>query len=137
MTDTKRKHTPGPWYVSTTPRCWPHGAVVVRQKDPRSGIVVCCVMTNIPYRDEDAHLIAAAGTAASECEENGYDGLASIEALPKLLKALSMIVGRREIVCALRNTPERLDGSDGRYADARAALAQARGEAPDAERIER
>jgi len=38
--------------------------------------------------EDDAPIIAAAGTAAQEAKEMGYDPVAAVEALPELLEAL-------------------------------------------------
>jgi len=45
------------------------------------------------YDGPDAHLMLAAGTAADEIAEMGYDPQKALEALPELLRAAKYLVG--------------------------------------------
>jgi len=53
------KHTPGPWYVSTSPDYFSGGATVVRGRVPDSGLVIA-VLTTVLEREANARLIALA-----------------------------------------------------------------------------
>ncbi len=66
----------------------------------------------------NAHLIAAAGTAATRAEEMGYDGRAAVEALPELLGLL------QQYVTACRDQDIKLGSITG---DAKSVLNKAKG----------
>jgi len=58
------------------------------------GDLVATVCGNPVYGEtayDRARLIAAAGTAAQEVKDTGYDPIAAVEALPKLLDALEKL----------------------------------------------
>ena len=66
----------------------------------------------------NARLIAAAGTAAQEAKEMGYDPVAAVEALPELLEALESIAveGKKSFPDAesmIRWTLDALDRAEG------------------------
>lgn len=100
--------TPGPWKaerVSTT-------EIEVGAETPRGHLSVAWV-----------HL--GAKPTAREIEDGTADG-ALLAAAPDLYEALEALVRRRDEACRIAGG--NIDGSDGRYARARAALARARGE---------
>jgi len=78
--------TPGPWEVNHDGPC-----PSVHAKDSSDSIAAVLLSAD-PSSDRDveadARLIAAAGTAAQEAKEMGYDPVAAVEVLPELLKAL-------------------------------------------------
>jgi hypothetical protein len=53
--------------------------------------------------EDDAPIIAAAGTAAQEAREMGYDPVAVQKALPKILSAAEELLERVEDDCRVRN----------------------------------
>jgi hypothetical protein len=102
----KAKHTEGPWraelYGCVSGRVrghWRQVALVTGDADPLMTGAEATAM-----RDANANLVAAA---------------------PELLAALKELVESREKRATALGVPHRADGSDGRYARARAALAKA------------
>jgi len=70
--------------------------------------------------DAQARLVAAAGNAATQVEQLGYDGQAAIETLPELLDALKLLV-------EMENDPIRFVGCRGARLDlAYTAIAKAK-----------
>lgn len=111
------KPTPGPWEVDE------NSPASVIALDGDCGMKRQWVATaNGPT---NASLIAAAGTAAAECEKMWYDGQSSIEALPDLLKVLEDTLKRiKESDAWWMDCPDR----GGMDADKiQAAIAKARG----------
>lgn len=96
---TRTQHTPGPWTAK------PHGNHCFLMSENAQGFYcVCDVDTATEQGRANARLIAAA---------------------PDLLEALTELVTRRERASAkVGGSP---DGSDNRYARARAAIAKAEG----------
>lgn len=43
-----------------------------------------------PVSEANAHLIASAGTSASQCEAMGYDGIKCVEKVGEMVKAIEM-----------------------------------------------
>ncbi len=110
------KPTPGPWRVHHG-LGWPTVYIVHGSKFEHAARV---------RRKNDAALIAAAGTAAHNCEAIGYDGQAAIEALPELLVALD--AARRHVVETLHVPEWHPIGHCPVLDQVEAALAKARGE---------
>lgn len=73
------KPTPGPW------RVYIRGDYLQVRADSQPYGMNC-------WTKEDAHLIAAAGTAAHQAEQAGYDGVAAIEALYDILENLDNVL---------------------------------------------
>lgn len=70
------------------------------------GDLVATVCDNPVYGEtayDRARLIAAAGTAAQEAKEVGYDAVAVQKALPKILSAAEELLERVEDDCRVRN----------------------------------
>ena len=86
---TETKPTPGPWTAYEWGDEWTvHNPDAPDEYGSEDQNVCRC---DGPGAKSTAALIAAAGTAASECEALGYDGQAAIETLPKLLEALKAV----------------------------------------------
>ena len=88
--ETDAKPTPGPWtnkYAGNLESG--EETVGVKTTGEHYGCVADTSMAR-PKKENiaNARLIAAAGTAAQEAREMGYDPVAAVEALPKLLEAL-------------------------------------------------
>jgi hypothetical protein len=83
--------TPGPWEVNHDGPC-----PSVHAKDSSDSIAAVLLSAD-PSSDRDveadARLIAAAGTAAQEAKEMGYDPIAAMEALPELLNLAAQLRG--------------------------------------------
>jgi len=92
--------TPGPWQIATScsyrrivnDRMSPVCVPTVQSADGHPDLY----FPNGGVNGPDARLIAAAGTAAQEAKEMGYDPVAAVEALPDLLMALQDIDGMIE-----------------------------------------
>jgi hypothetical protein len=82
--DTDAQPTPGPWKIR-------HGVVFSPEHYPGDINQIASILASTPnHHDEanaNARLIAAAGTAAQEAKEMGYDPQEAVRALPELLKA--------------------------------------------------
>jgi len=90
--ETDAEPTPGPWFVESF--------TVFTKYTENSGPRVCSV-TGYARRDQstqeaNARLIAAAGTAAQEVKEMGYDPVAVQKALSEILKAAGALVESAE-----------------------------------------
>lgn len=80
----------------------------------------------------DAELCASAFNAATTCEDMGYDGEACVRALPELVKALEVFVGKNVCECdkdedEFGNTPDTQWGEMCMWCKAEDILAQCRG----------
>ena len=121
---SKGKPTPGPWWVVEKGRKQPSpfytGIIALIGTTPdEKTISVCIGEPGQEFCDEpawpdewaaNANLIAAAGTAAHECEQLGFDGLSAVKALPELLKALVPL--EREIPVKSEDIPNDPRDSD-------------------------
>jgi hypothetical protein len=89
--ETDTEPTPGPWEVNHDGPC-----PSVHAKDSSDSIAAVLLSAD-PSSDRDveanARLIAAAGTAAQEAREMGYDAQKAVEALPELIDELEGRVG--------------------------------------------
>jgi hypothetical protein len=110
MTATaKAKPTPGPWVTERYgDDCGDMaGQPFVRAAGRYGSLCVAHVeewgAPGNPESEANARLIAAAGTAGYECEAAGFDGQATIEALPDLLTGLRAAVARVQIANAEGN----------------------------------
>jgi hypothetical protein len=77
--------TPGEWQVTETPHSEPGHPDVERYRvyAGKRPIIDGYVLTK-----EDADLIAAAGTAAHECAQMGYDPVEAVRVLPEMIRTL-------------------------------------------------
>jgi len=124
--DTDAEPTPGPWETDVTPNgdfsadIIADREVVGTVNNPAGGISRGNWKAN-------ARLIAAAGTAAQEAKEMGYDPVAVVEAVPQMLaymedfqKALSSLdrnfpgtfESELNELCSFLNALARAEGSD-------------------------
>jgi len=83
--------TPGPWECS--PQDGPPGHCINAQVWDEDGDCVAAIdsLPNVGEANANARLIAAAGTAAQEAKEMGYDPVDAVEALPELLDSLGAL----------------------------------------------
>ncbi|MCS3610939.1 hypothetical protein [Salinibacter ruber] len=101
QTETDAEPTPGTWEHDLNPLDGIDGrSIFGRDKD---GNLFVIANLNVPEQGllegdwrENARLIAAAGTAAQEAKEMGYDPQKAVEALPGLLAVLQDIDGMIE-----------------------------------------
>ena len=88
--ETDAKPTPGPWEVNHDGPC-----PSVHAKDSSDSIAAVLLSAD-PSSDRDveanARLIAAAGTAAQEAREMGYDPEKVVRALPKILNEIESLL---------------------------------------------
>ena len=124
----KTMPTPYPWYATAYPDD-PNadGSWDILYSAPEHGGMIAWVPDESDRAAADARLIAAAGTAAHEVAQMGYDPVEAVRALPKLLRMAQSIRDARA-------------GHEDRYArevlrqhddDAKAALARAAGKESD------
>lgn len=106
-TDTDAQPTPGPWKIR-------HGVVFSPEHYPGDINQIASILASTPnHHDEanaNAQLIAAAGTAAQEAREMGYDPVAAVEALPKLLESTEQLlqaISAEASTCAKVSPPVR------------------------------
>ena len=109
-TDTEPQRSSAPWDAEAPDES---GRAHVWASD---GDLVCSV-TDAPIFGETAlgraRLIAAAGTAAQEAKEMGYDPAAAVEALPELLNALIETVEEQPLYSqTAQNALARAEGSE-------------------------
>jgi len=86
--ETDAGPTPGPWQIR-------HG--VVFSPEHRAGMCeIATILASTPSQQDEANanacLIAAAGTAAQEAKEMGYDPQRAVEALPKILNQIESLL---------------------------------------------
>ena len=93
MKTRKAKWTRGP--VQTEP-----GNFIVSESAGIIAEVPCC-----SGNEADVDFIAAAFNAATALEDQGYDGLKAIKALPKIVEALKSVVTQYENVRAAEQYP--------------------------------
>lgn len=85
--ETDAKPTPGPWRI---PEANPYSVTTESDEDGHHQ-TICRMIHGLHGVDQDqekqanARLIAAAGTAAQEARDMGYDPQKAVEALPELL----------------------------------------------------
>jgi len=102
---TKHTFTPGPWEINHDLSDIHSIAILSALRDDERLFVAQVLKCNDAInsvRDEpicqaNAQLIAAAGTAATAAEALGFNGQASIEALPELLEICRRILCRCEL----------------------------------------
>jgi len=120
-TESKTEHktgaepTPGPW------RTWQAGedplineeCVLAEHPDKQEPLLVAEMNrtandhTDFPgHWKANARLIAAAGTAAQEAKEMGYDPQKAVEALPKLIEATDCGGPVSDALCALKEAAD-------------------------------
>jgi len=114
QTETDVEPTPGPWKVEQ--------GTVISQSERGHIKHIANLLASHPAAmaecDANARLIAAAGTAAQEAADMGYDPVAAVEALPELLEALESIAveGKKSFPDAesmIRWTLDALDRAEG------------------------
>jgi hypothetical protein len=115
----KTMPTPAPWNAvgfHADPD-WDGSWQVLYQNDCGSGALIADVPAT-PHAQQDARLIAAAGTAAHTLEQNGYDHLTLLKALPALATYARMTLGRDDFWSFVEKSAEQVDagkeGDDGR-----------------------
>jgi hypothetical protein len=81
--------TPGPWEVNHDGPC--PSVHAKDSSDSIAGVLLSADSSSDRDVEANARLIAAAGTAAQEAKEMGYDPVAAVETLPELLANLGAL----------------------------------------------
>ena len=119
---TRGKPTPGPWLYKHRSG---GKAFNIYAEQPKRGCVAsinCSLSQPLDEKEANAALIEAAGTAATELEALGYDGMEAVKALPELLDAISLLMA----YCSFRLPLEDLKGPEMEFV--KLAIKRARGE---------
>jgi len=108
QTETDADPTPGPWTNGHGGNPKASETCKVKQANVSAGGAVADVNMARPQKENlaNARLIANAGSAAQEAREMGYDPVAAVGALPKLMEATESGGPVSDALCALKQAAD-------------------------------